>query len=269
MASTLHLDGLPEEAVTLGLVALREKIKRAEKVNLELKRSTDELEDLDAAAKDLLDQLGYKEPEKKKRNDVAEVVRDPKQRELPLEVKPGPRARITCNNTECRCRFAVPVGEIRRKCPDCGWIHFVTSDEDGTVFRQRTVVEPPDDIRGLMVREKSEDLAPLTKAEQKELAAWRKANPDHTTDAELVPAGDRLADPERPGSGNPLEIVCDSYIGNGCGGFTTTDTPGESLCPKCGAKWTVSLEKTQPNDKGRILVTPFDPKADEPPAAES
>jgi hypothetical protein len=268
MASTLHLDGLPEEAVMLGLVALREKIKRAEKMNIELKRSTDELEDLDGAARDLLDQLGYKEPEKKKRNDVAEVVRDDRQKELALETKPGPRARITCLNEACRCRFVVPVGQTLRKCPDCHTMHAITSDEDGTVFKQRIVIEPPDDIRMLFIAQQSDDLPPLNPTQQKTLDAWIKVNPDHTLTGELVEKGDRVADPDRPGSGNPLEILCDSYIGNGCPGFMTTDTPGQSLCPKCGSKWTVTLEKSEPNDKGAILVVPFDPAAEEPPGAE-
>lgn len=262
MAAKLHLEGLPEEAVKLGLVALRDKIKKAVKANEELERPTDDLEELDEAAKDLLDQLGYKEPEKGKKANVGEVVRDdPKQGKLPLEFKPGPRARVTCNG--CGRRFGLPVGEARRKCPDCGMIQLVVSDEDGNVFRQRTLVEPPDEIRTLIVKRDTDDMPPLNPAEQKTLDAWLAEHPDFILHAELVEAGDRLADPEKPGSGNPLEILCDALIGNGCEGFTSTDTPGTALCPKCGQKWTVTLERRVGDDKPSVLVRIFDPEADE------
>lgn len=260
MAAQLHLDGLPEQAVTLGLLALLEQIKKARKANEGLKLDTHEHDELEACAKDLLEQLGYVPP-KRKGSNVGEVTRDeedPKQGKLPLEFKPGPRARITCNG--CRRRFGVPVGDQRRKCPDCGIIHHVVSDEDGTVFRQRTLIEPPDEILALFIARDSADLPPLNPADQKTLDDWIAANPDHTLHGELVEKGDRLADPDRPGSGNPLEIVCDALIGNGCPGFFSTDTPGDALCPKCGQKWTVEILTLEGETKPSVVVKPFDPQ---------
>jgi len=262
MAAKLHLDGLPEQAVTLGLLALLEQIKKARKANEGLKLDTTEHDELESCAKDLLEQLGY-QPPKKGKSDLGEVVRDPSQQDLPLSFKPGPRARVTCNNLECRRRFAMPVGEQRRKCPDCGTIQLVVSDEDGNVFRQRALVEPPDDIRALFVRSTSDDLAPLTKAEAKTLKSWRAEHPDHILNGELVEQGDRLADPERPGSGNPLEIVCNDLVGNECRGFTTTDTPGVSVCPKCGQKWRVSLMKREADGLLVPLIQPWSEESDE------
>jgi Zn finger protein HypA/HybF involved in hydrogenase expression len=262
MAATLHLDGLPEEAVTLGLVALREKLTKARKLNDELKRDTESIDELDEAAADLLKQLGYVEPKKRKGANVGEVTRDDGEHpdQIGMEFKPAPRSRVEC--LTCGGRFAVPVGDHQRKCPDCGTIHRVKSDEDGEIFMRRIVVEPPDEIRKLFIMRASDDLPPLTPADQKTLEAWIAENPDYTTNAELIPTGDRVADPERPGSGNEIEVNCHSLIGNECDGFKTTDTPGESVCPKCGQKYTVEILDGE-DGKPRALVRPYAKPDDE------
>jgi DNA-directed RNA polymerase subunit RPC12/RpoP len=259
MSLHLHLDGLPQQAVTRGLVALLEQIKKARKSDRALGLTVKPHDELEAAAKDVLDQMGWEPPAKKGKGSV-EVVRDPRQVGLQLETKPGPRAEIACAN--CSRKFKVPVGDHERKCPDCGSVFRVKADEDGKVIQQRAVAVPPDEILQLIIREKSDDLAPLTKLEAKRLEKWRKENPDHTTTPELIEAGDRIADPKVVGSGNPLAIDCHSLTGKECKGFEATDTAGTAVCPTCGQKYTIEIVTRDPDGFQFAQPRLFNPETD-------
>lgn len=235
----LVVDGVIESVIVTALVEFREDLGKLKKKMAKKRLGTEEAEGQDAAAKDALDQLGWV-PTTKGKSSSTEVIDDT----LPLPFDehappPAPRARVQC--AKCARNFMVPAGDALRACPDCGTIHRVKSDEDGTVHQRRPLVRPPAEILELMVREQSEDLAPLTKREEKVLANWRAANPDHLDNGEDVEPGDRVADPDVPGSGNAYWIGCRQIAGTDCDGFEATDTPGSALCPKCGQKYSVEL----------------------------
>lgn len=232
----LHLDGLPEKAVRLGLLALRAEMGKLKKKLEEKEMDTAEEEELDAACVEVLRELGWR-PKGDTGSNRVEAVRDDRQSELPLGAVPRG---VVVQCFLCSRSFSVPVGDVTRACPDCGSIHRVKSDEDG-VTQKRQVVVPPDDILALMIRETSDDLAPLTELEKETLEVWRTANPDHVRDSSLVEKGDRVADPGVVGSGNPLRIDCTRIVGNECAGFDSVDTPGTALCTNCGQKYTVRV----------------------------
>lgn len=233
--ATLDVTGMREQAVKQGLLLLRDELKRSQKKDEEkFGLHSDGKDLLEEAALDVLEQLGWR-PTKK---GSAEVIRDPRQLEAPLGAA-ARQARVKC--LVCARSFAVPAGEALRACPDCGAVHRVKSDDEGTVFQRRQVIAPPDEILQLMIREQSQDLAPLSHDEVSQLAEWRSKNPDHVRNPEEVERGDRVADPAVPGSGNPLRIDCHSLVGNECQGFDATDTPGATVCPACGQKYSVLL----------------------------
>lgn len=244
----LHLpdDSLALRAVTLGQLALQKEIKKARKADEGLEMDTSEHDELEACSKDLLQQLGYVAP-KKKSQGGAEVTRDPRQ----LEAVLGKAAFPQCQ--ACGRRFGVPAGEkAMRRCPDCGSPHAIASDANGMIIMEKRLVEPPDEIRALMIRAKDKDAKPLSPLEKKRLEKWVKENPDHTTNAEEILRGERVADPAVPGSGNPLEIICETYVQNGCSGFDSVDTEGKAgPCPKCGQLYKVMLEE------GKVFVRPW------------
>lgn len=256
MAVKLIVDGLREQAVKQGLLVLRAEIKKAKAKDETLGLITESHDELDQAALDVLEQLGWT-PKSGAKGGSAEVVRDDRQGVLPLGgAEPKARVRVQCLG--CARNFAVPLGLSHKACPDCGTIHKVRSGEDGTVYERAIAVQPPDEILELMKREVSDDLAPLTDIEKRQLKNWREVNPVHLANGELVLPGDRVADPEVPGSGNPLEIQCTSYVENGCSGFTATDTPGTAVCPKCGQKFVVSLQE------GVVYTRVYDAERDGP-----
>lgn len=236
--ATLDVTGLREQAVKQGLLLLRDELKRSQKKDEEkFGLHSDGKDLLEQAAMDVLEQLGWRPKDKGK----AEVIRDPRQGDLPLGT--SSRARVKC--MACARAFSVPAGEALRACPDCGTVHKVKSDENGAVFQRKLMIPPPDDILQLMIREQSDDLAPLSHDETSRLAAWRSKNPDHVKDPSLVEKGDRLADPNVPGSGNEFRIDCRSIAGTDCDGFDTTDTPGTAVCPSCGQKYSILLGKRE------------------------
>lgn len=249
------VEGVIENVVTTALVEFRDDLAKLKKKLTKKGLDTHEAEQHDAAAADLLSQLGWK-PTPKGRGSNAEVVDD----NLPLPfgeksgapAAPVSRAKIHCKGPECTRLFAVPPGDHLRACPDCGAVHRVKSDEDGTIHFEKLLQQPPDEILQLMLRAKSEDLAPLTKLEEKRLQKWVREHPDHVANAELVVRGERCADPDMPGSGNPLRIDCSRIAGTSCAGFDSTDTPGASVCPSCGHKYVVSIELD-----GKVLVRPW------------
>lgn len=258
--ATLEITGMREQAVKQGLLLLRDELKRSQKKDEEkFGLHSDGKDLLEEAAQDVLEQLGWRP----KGKGGVEVVRDDRQVEMPLGAKGAP-ARVKC--IVCARLFAVPAGDALRACPDCGAIHRVKSDDEGTVFQQRQLVRPPDDILELMIREQSDDLAPLFPDEEKKLREWREANPDHIKNGELVETGDRLADPEVPGSGNPFRVDCAAISGNECGGFETSDSPGSAVCPSCGNKYSIVLGKREGDGLAFVFAKIYDPADDEPEA---
>lgn len=245
---TLRVEGVVEDVVTKALVEYREDLAKPQKKMEKKGLDTAESEEHDAAAKDALEQLGWK-PEKKTGSRVEVVGGDT----LPLPLVFGDaaagaaphHARVQC--ATCARHFIVPAGDALRACPDCGTVHRVKSDEDGTVHQRRQLIRPPADILALMVREQADD-DDLTKVERTQLKNWREANPDHLTNDEHVEPGARVADPGTVGSGNPYFIGCGSLTGTECEGFQSTDTPGSAVCPTCGQKYVVEVVE------GRVLV---------------
>jgi predicted RNA-binding Zn-ribbon protein involved in translation (DUF1610 family) len=250
---TLRVEGVVEGVVITSLVEFRKELGKLKKKTAEKNLDVADIEEHDAAAKDALEQLGWKPTPAKGKGSRAEVVDTIDMFEPGKAAPPAPRVQcLTCSRN-----FAVPAGEeVVRACPDCGTIHSVKASEDGTVFRRRKLVTPPEDILALLLREKDPQLKKLSAKEKARLELWKKENPDYTTNPELVKPGDRVADPAVPGSGNPLRIDCSSptLAGTECSGFDSTDTPGQAVCPKCGQKYVVSIELD-----GKPLVRLFDP----------
>jgi len=240
MKKTLHVEGVSEDVLTSALVSHQSELGKLKKKLTSAKVDTTNVEHHDAVIRDLLQQLGYVP----KKGGGVEVTVDDRQMPLPLGSLPAERGpRVTC--LVCSRLFAVPAGDVKRRCPDCGTVHHIVTDEEGTLFRRHKVVEPPDDIRELLLRDKDPKAKKLTKGERALVETWLEANPEYTTDAELVERGDRVADPEVPGSGNPLRIDCSAVAGTECAGFDTTDTPGVSVCPHCGQKYVIELVEGQ------------------------
>lgn len=247
---TLHIEGLAEDAVKRGLLLLRSEIKKQKKNDEEkLGLETDGHDALDAVCVDVLKQMGWQPSDKAKKGRV-EATHDNRQTDLPLD-----RPRLTCQT--CQCKFAAPVGVTSVKCPDCSAVFIFKLDEKGELLQMSEAVEPPDEIRALLVREKSDDTKPLSQIEKKKLANWRKENPSVVANPELVKKGDRVADPNVPGSGNEFPIDCHSHTGVECKGFTSTDTPGDTVCPNCGQKYTIALATREADGMKYPVATPF------------
>lgn len=259
MSTKLFLQGLHEEAVKRGLLTLRAEIPKAIKKDRALGAPTKYHEELDTAARDVLEQMGW-EPEAKRGGSGVEAVRDERQMELPVGSQPL-QGRVTCLG--CARMFAVPEGVHFRKCPDCGTIHHISVGEDGALFQAVRAETVPDDILQLMIRETSDDLAPLTEEEAETLRTWRLAHPDAVRSPETVEPGARLADPKVPGSGNPLRVECSILTGRECSGFETTDTPGVALCHKCGQKYAVELVKREGDGAEFAVARVFVPGRDD------
>jgi predicted RNA-binding Zn-ribbon protein involved in translation (DUF1610 family) len=214
--------------------------KKARKKDEELGLDTTEHELFEVETKRFLKQLGW--------TAKGERAEDPAQLDFTKDaaaagVRRGPR--VDC--TTCATGFAVPVGEKqRRRCPGCGDVYEVTSDEDGVVTFMKKREQMPTKIAELWSKAKQK--LKLSKVHRHELDEWLGANPDWIESPELVERGARVADPDVPGSGNPLRIDCSSptLAGTECSGFDATDTPGSSVCPKCGQKYVVSIEDGRP-----------------------
>lgn len=244
--TVLHLMG--EQYVT-AMKKLRAKMEDAEQPVTVLDA------DLKLAA-DILEQAGYKRDEQARVESV-----DDKQLGIFTDASadaPPRMARVEC--LVCSRHFAVPVGDTIRSCPDCGTSHRVKADAEGILYHRRILVVAPPEILELIRRkqdanEKGEELPPKDAAE---LDAWLKANPDYVIEQALP--GDRVADPAVPGSGNPLRFDCSAATlsGNECDGFDGFDTPGQSVCPKCGNKYVVEILN------GIILQRPWRPEDDRP-----
>lgn len=236
----------------------RATAKKARKKDEELGLDTTEHERFEAEAKRLLGALGHGEGHDPRQMDWTKD-QNAAAAERPAAVK----ARIDCIG--CKRLFAVPSGaEVDVACPDCGTVHQVSSSEDGTLFRIRERPQMPTHIAELWIKRKDPKThGKLTKNMTRTLDAWlnEERNALWIEAAELVARGERVANPDVPGSGNPLRIVCRALMGNECDGFDTTDTPGESLCNTCGQKYVVELID------GKCIARPW--SIDDQIAAES
>lgn len=243
----LHLEGRPLSVIVRALTIYRDELKKARKKDEVMGLPVAEHHEHDKIALDLLEQLGFSP---KSGGDKAEVTAA-ELGQLPLPINHATVQCLTCSRN-----FRVPAGITLRACPDCGQVHKIKADEDGTLYERKPMVLVPPDIRALMVRKASDDADPLTPSEERALEVWLKANPNFIESDAPIEAGARVADPEVVGSGNPLRIDCTSITGKECEGFDSTDTPGHALCPRCGQKYVVEV-----ND-GALLLRLFDPTKD-------
>lgn len=267
----LHVEGLPLVVLTQALITYRAELKKARKKDEDMGIPTQSHQDRDRAAHDLLDQIGWK-PKDTSAGKI-EVVDDKRQIPLPLgDQNDGARvvqAKVQC--LACSRMFAVPVGDVTRSCPDCGTTHRVKADATGEVVYHKDLVKAPDEIAAMLKRKLTEGEKPLSMLEEKRLELWLKENPDYVV--EPAEPGARLADPTRPGSGNPHRVDCRTIAGRECDGFDSTDTPGTSLCPKCGGKYVVELVEgivvTRQWDADRDAERDGDPAAPSAPADDN
>lgn len=251
---TLPIEGVRGQVLTRALCVFRDALGKQKKKDEEtFGLDTEQHEQFDGIAEAMLGELGWKP---RKKGTSSDAPSDPTQMDFTKDqsAMPTPRgARVKCLG--CTRSFAVPHGaDVLRRCPDCAAIHQVSADEEGTVFKLRHLVQPPDDVLALLLRSKDKQLAKLLPKEKRALDAWLNEHPDHMTNAELVERGDRVADPEVPGSGNALRIVCRAVTGVECEGFDATDTPGAALCPSCGQKYVVELVAGDALVGDRVLV---------------
>lgn len=216
---------------------------KAKKKDEEFGLDTTEHERFDVAVKGFLKQLGW--------TAKGEAPRDPAQLDFTKDKSAEPivpRVRIDCLG--CRRLLAVPEGkDVDVACPDCGAVHQVSSSE-GVLSRIRPRPVMPTHIYELWVQSKDKPLwKNQSKVRRMALNDWLN-NPDHALwieSPELVARGERVANPEVVGSGNPLRVDCAALVGTECGGFDSFDTPGATVCGTCGQKYKVEVVEGQLN----------------------
>lgn len=246
------VDHVGRLVLTKSLVGFRKDLAKAmKKDEEEFGVDTDQHEVLDAVAHAMLKQLGWQPPAPKEKKDGKPKKADKAQMDWTKDQAaepPGPRARIDCLG--CKRQFAVEEGmEVNVACPDCGAVHQVNSSM-GTVSRIRPRPQMPTHIYELWVQSKdAKAWKKAPKVRRVTLDTWLSDHPLWIESPELVPRGARVADPDVPGSGNPLRIVCRDRVGTECDGFDTFDTPGRAQCTSCAQPYKIELVE------GKLNVT--------------